>query len=332
MSVGGDYGKVFHRIWTDPTFRQLDVRPQRLFVLLCTTPARNYAGVVPLTVSRWAASAADETPDLIRDSLKVLCGTTMVVADYDTEEVLVRSYMRWDGLWKQPNMIPNLAAHVLNTVSTSLRAVLISELSRIVPETDRNSRSSAKLRELLNELVGGLKVGSVEGLSETSGEGLFSDSREGPVIVPVPVTAPVISSKKNCRPTMSITELATGKPETPPDVPPPDRAVIPAVSNGHRRTAEKIVRAILPEEQLRVGAVRTELTNQICAMLVKGVDQTDVEAGLTDWCSKALHPKVLPSLVSDAIKARTGHLGSKQGGKTTEKIHGWLNAGREIPE
>jgi hypothetical protein len=169
MSVGGDYGKLFHQIWNDPGFIALPSRPQRLFMMLCSYHTRNYAGVVPMTVGRWARTAADLTAGMVREA-------RYVVTDEDTEEVLVRSYMRWDGLWKQPNMIGKLTDACLETSSDVIRAEIVRELARIIPEVDSLSAKPESRRAIRRSLTGAaqkLWEGFPEGLGEGFPEGFL---------------------------------------------------------------------------------------------------------------------------------------------------------------
>lgn len=64
----------------------------------------------------------------------------------------------------------------------------------------------------------------------------------------------------------------------------------------------KLVRAVIPDRH--PTAVRTELAMQAGALLKSGTPADDVEAALRLWLDKRVGPKVLPSLVSDVIKAR----------------------------
>lgn len=92
----------------------------------------------------------------------------------------------------------------------------------------------------------------------------------------------------------NVSEAAHDSNATEPDSPPRGPAV--------DMPGWKLVRAVIPDRH--PTAVRTELAMQAGALLKSGTPADDVEAALRLWLDKRVGPKVLPSLVSDVIKAR----------------------------
>ena len=112
-----EYGKLLSRIWSDPEFVALDARPQQLYCLLISYSTRNLAGVLPLTLKRWAKSTRDATIDNLTDALCDLAANEFIVIDWDTEEVLIRTYIRNDEVYRQPNlMAPSLEQRFVHHV------------------------------------------------------------------------------------------------------------------------------------------------------------------------------------------------------------------------
>lgn len=125
------HARILVSIWTDPDFRDLSVEAQRLYLLLLSQGSLNNAGVVLLTLKRWAAGCAATTTADIEKALAELDERRFVAADDDTEEVLIRSFIRNDGIVKQPQMMKNALREALGVQSVRLRAVLARELRRL---------------------------------------------------------------------------------------------------------------------------------------------------------------------------------------------------------
>lgn len=146
-----EYGKLLSRIWLDPQFTALDARPQQVYCLLISYSTRNLAGVLPLTLKRWAKATADATADILTDALCVLVDRNFVAIDWDTEEVLVRTYIRNDEVFKQPNLMTAARKFALQIESQGLRWVLHDELLRLPSHKD-----AEKTEQVANLLVDGL--------------------------------------------------------------------------------------------------------------------------------------------------------------------------------
>jgi hypothetical protein len=129
--VANDYARVVRSIWADDDFRALSHGAQWLYFHLLTSPAINYAGVTDWRPSRIAALTADLTADAVEAYAVELEGNLYVVIDRDSEECLIRSFVRHDGLMASPNMAAALAKAHAATVSKALRGVVVHELKRL---------------------------------------------------------------------------------------------------------------------------------------------------------------------------------------------------------
>lgn len=125
------HGRVLASIWDDPDFQVLSVPAQRLYLLLVSQDSLNNAGRILLTVRRWSNGCVSTSPDDIRKSLAELDEHRFVVVDEDTEEVLIRSFIRNDGIVKQPQMMKNALREALAVKSPRLRSVLADELRKL---------------------------------------------------------------------------------------------------------------------------------------------------------------------------------------------------------
>jgi hypothetical protein len=125
------HARILVTIWGDPDFRALSIEAQRMYLLLLSQGSLNNAGVLPLTAKRWAAGCADTTTGHIEKALHELDVARFVAADDDTEEVLIRSFIRNDGIVKQPQMMKSALREALTVESPRLRSVLAAELRKL---------------------------------------------------------------------------------------------------------------------------------------------------------------------------------------------------------
>lgn len=125
------HGRILTRIWDDPDFIVLAPELQRLYLFLISQPNLNHAGLLPLTLKRWSLKAHGLTPDLLLSQLTVLGFAGFVVVDETTEELLVRSFVRNDGVWKQPQVMGAMVSGALEISSHQLRWALLDEVDRI---------------------------------------------------------------------------------------------------------------------------------------------------------------------------------------------------------
>ncbi|MGW0052076.1 hypothetical protein [Nocardia nova] len=125
-----DHGRVLCKIWRDKDFRALSRTAQALYMQLVSQDNVNNAGVLPLMTSKWLKGCDELTPEALLRDLAVLVDTSFVVVDTETEEVLIRSFMRHDPGMKHPYIFKNALRCAEAVESTELRRVLAGELRR----------------------------------------------------------------------------------------------------------------------------------------------------------------------------------------------------------
>lgn len=143
---GRKYAQLLKSVWSDPEWRLLSRDAQWLYELLISQASMNYAGVLDLTARRWSRLAAGTTVADIEAALEELAVARFIVVDPDTEEVLVRTFIRNDGLWKQARMFMIALSEARDVQSPILREALAIELLRLpiseIKEGKRDSRES----------------------------------------------------------------------------------------------------------------------------------------------------------------------------------------------
>lgn len=125
------HARILASIWVDPDFIALSLEAQRMYLLLLSQDSLNNAGRILLTTRRWAAGCHTTTAGDIEKALAELDAARFVVVDYDTEEVLIRSFIRNDGIVKQPQMMKSALREALVIRSPLLRSTLARELRRL---------------------------------------------------------------------------------------------------------------------------------------------------------------------------------------------------------
>jgi hypothetical protein len=133
-----DYGRIFSRIWDDKDFLALDQAPQRFYFFLLTQKNLSKAGVLPVTLRRWANSAADLDSKQALRLLSELDRARFVVWDDETEEVLIRTFIRGDEVYKLPNVMQTMVKDAAEIMSPKIRRALLAELDRIPLDEVKN--------------------------------------------------------------------------------------------------------------------------------------------------------------------------------------------------
>lgn len=145
-----EYARIKVGIWADSDFRLLSRDGQGLYFQITSSPTMNLAGVADWRPKRLAALTAGETDDTVQAAGRELIEKGYIVVDEDTEEVLVRSFVRHDGLIKTPNIAAAMVKDYAGVASRVLRGVIIHELLRLhveEPEMKGWSTASKLLRE-----------------------------------------------------------------------------------------------------------------------------------------------------------------------------------------
>ncbi|MDX3645839.1 hypothetical protein [Streptomyces sp. MB09-02B] len=125
------HGRILTSIWDDADFLALDEREQRLYLFLISQPNLNHAGLLDLTLKRWSRKARGLTSAELEKLLQALEDARFIVMDVDTEELLIRSFVRNDGVWKQPKVMGAMVSGALEISSWRLRTALLAEVDRV---------------------------------------------------------------------------------------------------------------------------------------------------------------------------------------------------------
>jgi len=125
--------RIYTEIWEDDDFLALESAGQRLYMFLLSQPDLAHSGVIPLRERRWARKSKNGSVAEIELGLGQL-ETHFLVVDWDTEEVLVRSLLRRDRIFRQPNVLRAATDHVPLIESVKILEALAAEIERIRAE------------------------------------------------------------------------------------------------------------------------------------------------------------------------------------------------------
>lgn len=118
-------------IWNDTDFRNLTPAAQHLYLVLLSHPSLLQCGVGDWKPKRLTGYANGWKKEAIEAAAGELIEGRFIVVDDDTDEYLVRTYVRNGGLMKQPNLATNMARSLMEVGSESLRGVVAFELQRL---------------------------------------------------------------------------------------------------------------------------------------------------------------------------------------------------------
>ncbi|WP_275558573.1 hypothetical protein [Streptomyces sp. 5-6(2022)] len=125
------HGRILTSIWEDPDFLALDEREQRLYLFLISQPNLNHAGLLDLTLRRWSRKARGLTVAELEKRITALDEARFIAVDDDTEELLIRSFVRNDGVWRMPKVMGAMVSGALEISSKRLQRALLAEMDRI---------------------------------------------------------------------------------------------------------------------------------------------------------------------------------------------------------
>ncbi len=160
------YAQIKVAIWIDDDFRALSDSAQALYFRLLTSARLNFCGVTDWRPKRLAQLAGGLTERKVTAAGEELQDRGYVVLDDDSEEVLIRSFMRHDGVLASPNLATALVNDYGDTLSVPIRRAIVNELHRL-HEDQPDLKGWEKAAELLAlEPSSGSQERASEGVSE----------------------------------------------------------------------------------------------------------------------------------------------------------------------
>lgn len=143
------YALIHRAILDDPSWRCLTRSQQNLYLLLLLKLSTNLCGVIDWRPKKLAVNASDMTVETIEADAVVLEKKLYIVRDEDTDEVLIRSFLRNDAPLKSSKTAIAVRSSYTDTASSKLRGVIVFELQRLYKE-QRDWQGWDQVRDLLD--------------------------------------------------------------------------------------------------------------------------------------------------------------------------------------
>jgi hypothetical protein len=149
------HARIATSIWEDDDWLDLTGDAQRFYMMLLSQPNLNHAGVIPITIRRWALLCTDQDEARLRVAMGGLESSRFILVDERTEELLVRTLIRNDGVWKQPKVLAVAIGEASSARSAAVRACVAEELGKVDTTSLEAAREGveALLKELPKRLV-----------------------------------------------------------------------------------------------------------------------------------------------------------------------------------
>lgn len=137
-------------LWGSPDWKQLHVLEQWLYLHLLSHPSLTYAGVADWFPKRLAAAGAGINAEKAVELARGLESQRFVFIAEETDEILIRSFLRHDGLLKQPKLSVSMAKAFAAIASTEIQQIVVYELQKLRREhPEWKAFESEKVRTIL---------------------------------------------------------------------------------------------------------------------------------------------------------------------------------------
>lgn len=125
-----NHARIHVRIWSDVDFKALSKDEQHAYFVIISQARVNFCGVLDYIPHRLANCCEDWGIDDVEAAIKLLVDARYILVDYDTQELLIRSFIRNDGLLNGANITKAMANDYAEVMSDSLRDAIDTELIR----------------------------------------------------------------------------------------------------------------------------------------------------------------------------------------------------------
>lgn len=132
-----EHARISTAIWIDDDFLDLTAPAQHLYFLIVSQMKLSFAGVTEWRPGRIVKLAANWSIPSVEAAALELTAAGYLVIDQESEEVLVRSFIRNDGLLSSPNITKAMLRDYSDVASRELRGVIVHELRRLHEENPR---------------------------------------------------------------------------------------------------------------------------------------------------------------------------------------------------
>lgn len=146
-------GRLRTKLWSDQDFLALSFMGKGGYESLLCQPDVEYTGVMPLRSRRLARLFGLDVETLI-EVLEELEDARFVVIDWDAEELLIRTFIRNDEVYRQPNVMLSAHRSLDSVTSLRIRAEILTELRRVQVECDESIPKGSRktIQDMIDDL------------------------------------------------------------------------------------------------------------------------------------------------------------------------------------
>lgn len=141
------HAAIRHSIWDDQDFIALSPGAQLVYLFLLSQADLAWSGVLPLTVTRWADMLPRLGEERIKAALAELAEARFIVLDERTQELAIRTFVRNDGLWRQPRLLGCSIREARRVRSATIRRAYGIELVRLLQDPDTAEEAARKFSD-----------------------------------------------------------------------------------------------------------------------------------------------------------------------------------------
>lgn len=131
------HARILTAIWQDDDFVSLSAEAQRMFFVLISQPKLSTCGVLDYMPSRLARTSRDSSADDVERAVAELEHRRFVIVDRDTDELLIRTFIRNDGVCHRWQMVVAVWSAWENVLSRRLRMAIVREAPTEAWETEK---------------------------------------------------------------------------------------------------------------------------------------------------------------------------------------------------
>lgn len=147
-----EYAKIRTDIWGDEDWRQVGGAAKLLYFMLLSHATLTYAGVADWRPNRIAPLLDPAWTRADVEALAVeLQSRHLVVVNDETEEVLIRSFIKHDGVMRQPRLAVAMASAFSAVSCARIKSVIAFEVQKLrVEDPDLSCWSDARVQTVLD--------------------------------------------------------------------------------------------------------------------------------------------------------------------------------------
>lgn len=120
---------ILTSIWQDRDFVALKPATKLVYLALLSQPDVSHLGLMSVAYRRWAAALGGSV-EWVEGCVAELAAARFVVLDAEHDQLLIRSYMRNDGVFRQPQVLQAAASAVPLVASPVIASAILEELAR----------------------------------------------------------------------------------------------------------------------------------------------------------------------------------------------------------